>query len=138
MVVEPTIGALIDRTSSPKLIAPMFFLAACGLWLLLHAQSQPTLVLAGLMMGVGAGVDYCVMPYLLSRYFGLKELGAISGIAYSGALVFGAIMPLFLNGVFDLTGNYNAAVYTIVGILLYSTVAILTFGRYRYAIHGRP
>jgi len=137
-VAEPVIGGLIDRTTSPKLIAPMFLTAAGGLWLMLHAHSQPMLVLAGMMMGVGAGADYTVLPYLLSRYFGLKELGAISGIAYSGALVFGAIMPLFLNGVFDLTGNYNAAVYTIAGILLYSGVAILTFGRYRYAVHGRP
>ena len=120
------------------MISLVFLTAAGGLWLMLHAHSQPMLVLAGMMMGVGAGADYTVLPYLLSRYFGLKELGAISGIAYSGALVFGAIMPLFLNGVFDLTGNYNAAVYTIAGILLYSGVAILTFGRYRYAVHGRP
>jgi MFS family permease len=137
LVVEPAIGWLADRTSSPKLVAPLFATAACGLWLLLHAQSQPMLVLAGILIGVGAGVEYCVLPYLLSRYFGLKELGAISGIAYSGTLLFGAIVPLFLNGVFDLSGRYDAAVYTIAGILLYSSAAILTFGRYRYAIHRR-
>jgi MFS family permease len=137
MVVEPAIGGLIDRASSPKLVAPMFLLAAAGLWLLLKAHSQPLLVLAGMMMGFGAGVDYTVLPYLLSRYFGLRELGAIAGIAYSGTLLVGAIMPLFLNGAFDLTGNYDLAVYAIAGILLYSGVAIMTFGKYRYAIQGR-
>jgi MFS family permease len=137
LVVEPVVGFLTDRTSSPKLAAPLFFSAACGLWLLLHARSEPLLILSGMLMGVGAGVEYCILTYLLSRYFGLKELGAISGIAYSGTLVFGAIAPLFLHGVFDLLGSYDAAVYTIVGILIYSSVAILTFGKYRYAIHGR-
>ncbi len=137
LVVEPIVGGLTDRSSSPKLVAPLFLTAAGGLWLLLHAKSQALLVLAGMMMGLGAGVEYCVLPYLLSRYFGLKALGAIAGIAYSGTLAFGAIVPLFLNGVFDLTGNYAAAVYTIAGILVYSSVAILTFGKYRYAIHGR-
>ena len=136
-VAEPGIGWLIDRTPSPKTVAPMFLLTAIGLWLLLHAHSQPVLVLSGVLMGVGAGADYTVLPYLLSRYFGLKEMGAIAGIAYSGTLLVGAIMPLFLNGVFDLTGNYNAAVLTIAGILLYSSIAILTFKKYRYATHGR-
>jgi MFS family permease len=137
MIVEPAIGGLIDRTSSPKLVAPMFLAAAAGLWLLLHAHDQPTLILAGMLMGVGAGVDYTVLPYLLSRYFGLKELGAIAGIAYSGTLLVGAIMPLVLNGAFDLWRSYDAAVYLIVGILVYSGIAITTFGKYRYAIHGR-
>jgi MFS family permease len=137
LVVEPVVGFLTDRTSSPKLAAPLFFSAACGLWLLLHAHNEPLLILSGMLMGVGAGVEYCILTYLLSRYFGLKELGAISGIAYSGTLVFGAIAPLFLHGVFDMSGSYDAAVYTIVGILIYSSVAILTFGKYRYAIHGR-
>jgi MFS family permease len=135
LVVEPAIGWLVDRTKSPKIVAPMFFMAACGLWLLLHAESEPLLLLAGLMIGFGAGVDYCVLPYLLSRYFGLKELGAISGIAYSGTLLFGALAPLFLNSVFDLSGSYDAAVYTIAGILLYSSLAILTFGPYKFAVH---
>ena len=72
---------------------------------------------------------------LLESYFGLKELGAISGIAYAGTLLFGALAPLFLNVVYDLSGRYDGAVYTIAGILLYSSAAMLTFGPYRYAIH---
>ncbi len=136
-VAEPAIGWLIDRTPSPKTVAPMFLMTAAGLWLLLHAHSQPMLLLAGMMMGVGAGADYTVLPYLLSRYFGLKEMGAISGVAYSGTLLVGAVAPLVLNRDYDLTGNYNFAVYMIAGILLYSGIVILAFGKYRYATHGR-
>ena len=134
LFVEPTVGGLADRSSSPRLIAPLFLTAAAGLWLLLHAQSEWALVLAGMLIGVGAGVEYTVLPFLLSRYFGLKEFGAISGVAYSGTLAFGALAPLFLNGMFDLTGRYDAAIYTIIGILIYSSAAILTFGPYKFAI----
>jgi len=137
MIVEPTIGWLMDRTTSPKVVAPMFLTASIGLWLLLNAESAPVLLLAGLLIGFGAGVDYCVLPYLLSRYFGLRELGAISGIAYAGTLLFGALAPLFLNAVFDLSGRYDMAVYAIAGVLLYSSAAILTFGPYRFAAYGR-
>jgi MFS family permease len=135
LVVEPIVGWLADRTSSPRIVAPLFLTAAGGLWMLLHVQSEPSLLVAGTLIGVGAGVEYTAMPYLLSRYFGLKEFGAISGIAYSGTLLFGALAPLFLNAVFDLSGRYDAAVYTIVGILVYSSAAILTFGPYKFAIH---
>jgi MFS family permease len=135
LVIEPCVGWLADRTSSPRIVAPMFLTAAIGLWVLIHAQSEPVLIGAGMLIGVGAGVEYTVLPYLLSRYFGLKAFGAISGIAYAGTLAFGALAPLFLNAVFDLSGRYDAAVYTIVGILIYSSAAILTFGPYKFAIH---
>jgi MFS family permease len=135
LVFEPGVGWLADRTTSPKIIAPLFLTAAAGLWLLMHAQSEPMLLLAAMMIGVGAGVEYTVLPFLLSRYFGLKEFGSISGIAYSGTLMFGALAPLYLNGMFDLVGRYNPAVYTIIGILIYSSAAILTFGPYKFAIH---
>jgi MFS family permease len=135
LVIEPGVGWLADRTSSPKVVAPLYLSTVLGLWLLVHAQSQPVLIIAGLLIGVGAGVEYTVLPYLLSRYFGLKELGAISGIAFAGTLSFGALAPVVLNGVFDLTGKYDLAVYGIAGVLLYSATAILTFGPYKYAAH---
>ncbi len=136
LVVEPGMGWLADHTSTPRIIAPLFLIAAIGLWMLLHVHSEPMLLFAGMLIGVGAGVEYTVMPYLLSRYFGLKEFGAISGIAYAGTLLFGALAPLYLNGMFDLVGRYDAAVYTIIGILIYSSAAILSFGPYKFAIHN--
>ncbi|HTJ62743.1 MAG TPA: MFS transporter [Alphaproteobacteria bacterium] len=138
MFVEPGSGWLADRTSSPKIIAPLFLTAAVGLWMLLHVHSEALILLAGALIGVGAGVEFTGIPYLLSRYFGLKEFGAIAGVAFAGTLLFGALAPLFLNAVFDRFGSYDAAVYTIIGILIYSGVALLTFGPYRYtaAHHG--
>jgi nitrate/nitrite transporter NarK len=103
------------------------------MWLLIHAQGEHMALVAGMLIGVGAGVEYTVMPFLLSRYFGLKEFGAISGIAYAGTLLFGALAPLALNVAFDLTGRYDVAVYAIAGILVYSSAAILTFGPYKFA-----
>jgi MFS family permease len=133
LAFEPSVGWLTDRTSSPKVIAPMFLTAACGMWLLIHAQGEHMALVAGMLIGVGAGVEYTVMPFLLSRYFGLREFGAISGIAYAGTLLFGALAPLGLNLAFDLTGRYDVAVYAIAGILVYSSAAILTFGPYKFA-----
>jgi MFS family permease len=135
MFVEPAVGWLADHTSSPKIVAPLFLTAGMGLWILLHAHSEPMLVFGGVLIGVGAGVEYTVLPFLLSRYFGLKEFGAISGIAYAATLLFGALAPLYLNGMFDMVGRYDPAVYTIIGILIYSSAAILTFGPYKFAIH---
>jgi MFS family permease len=138
MFVEPGSGWLADRWPSPKIIAPLFLTAAVGLWMMLHVHSEPLILLAGALVGVGAGVEYTGLPYLLSRYFGLKEFGAIAGVAFAGTLMFGALAPLFLNAVFDRFGSYDGAVYTIIGILIYSGLALFTFGPYRYAAapHG--
>jgi MFS family permease len=132
IVAEPIAGWAMDRTSTPRIIAPCYITTCAGLWLLLHTGSQPLLLLAGLLIGVGAGAQFSVLPYLLSRYFGLKELGAISGVAYGGTLFFGSVAPLALNLTFDATGSYAAAIYGIVAILIYSAAMILTFPRYRY------
>lgn len=133
MFVEPGAGWLADRASSPKILAPLFLTAAVGLWMLLHVHSEGMLLLAGALIGVGAGVEYTGLPYLLTRYFGLKEFGAIAGVAFAGTLLVGALAPLFLNETFDHLGRYDPAVYAIIGLLIYSGIALLTFGPYKYA-----
>ncbi len=135
LIIEPGVGWLTDRTASPKIVAPLYLSTVIGLWLLIHGHGHVTLLFAGMLIGIGAGVEYTVLPFLLSRYFGLKEFGAISGIAFAGTLVFGALAPVVLNGVFDLTGKYDLAIYGIAGVLMYSAAAILTFGPYQFKAH---
>ncbi len=134
LFVEPASGWLADRTSSPKIIAPLFLIAAIGLWMLLHVHTQGLLLVSGALIGVGAGVEYSVMLYLLSRYFGLKAFGAIAGTAFAGTLFCGAVAPIALNAMFDLTGRYDIAVYAIIAILIYSSIAVLTFGPYPFKL----
>ena len=132
IVVEPIAGVVMDKTPNPRIIAPCYLTTCAGLWMLLHTGDFATLLGAGFLIGVGAGVQFSVLPYLLSRYFGLRELGAISGVAYGGTLFFGAAAPLLLNIAFDMTGSYALAIYGIIAILVYSAAMILTFPKYRY------
>jgi MFS family permease len=132
LIVQTLSGWLVDRSSTPKVVAPLFLIAASGLWMLLHVHTTVLLLLSGSLIGVGAGVEYSIMLFLLSRYFGLKSFGSIAGTAFGGTLLFGAVAPICLNTAFDLTGRYDVAIYAIIGILIYSSLAVLTFGPYKF------
>jgi MFS family permease len=112
---------------------PLFLVAALGTTLLVLVQSGPVLLLSGVLMGLGAGMEFTLLLYMVTRYFGLREFGRIAGMFLAGTLGFGAVVPLILNGTFDLTGSYDPAIYAVIAVLVYSGGAILAFGPYRYA-----
>ncbi|MGA0600047.1 MFS transporter [Caulobacter sp. KR2-114] len=77
------VGWLLDRTRAPRIAAPLYLLAAVGVVLMLYAQDTPGLILAGALMGIGLGTEFGALPFFISRYFGLRAYGAISGVMWS-------------------------------------------------------
>ena len=57
-------------------------LAAAGIFLLSTAASFTTTLVAAAMIGFGMGGELDVTPFLLSRYFGLRSLSALYGVAW--------------------------------------------------------
>lgn len=133
ILAEPFAGWLADRSRRPLILVPLFLIAALGTTLLVLVQSGPVLLLSGVLMGLGAGMEFTLLLYMVTRYFGLREFGRIAGVFLAGTLGFGAIVPLILNGTFDLTGSYDPAIYAVIAVLIYSGGAILACGPYRYA-----
>jgi MFS family permease len=58
-------------------------------------------------MGLGFGAETDAVPYLISRYFGLKAFGEIYGYAFATVPLGGAIGPLLVGLAFDKTGGYT-------------------------------
>src|ERR1700693_4496484 len=79
---QVAVGSLLDRIQRPWVAAPFYGAALAGLALFAWSSSFPHLVAAGALMGLGLGTEYGVLPYFLSRYFGLRHYGAISGAVY--------------------------------------------------------
>ena len=46
------------------------------------------------------------MPYLLSRYFGLRSLSTLYGFNWTAWGIAGALGPILLGRAFDATGSY--------------------------------
>ena len=112
-------GYMLDRIPRPWIAAPFYLLALAGLILLESTSSYPLLLLSGLLMGLGLGTEYGVLPYFLSRYFGTRHYGAISGSMYGVIVLTQGLTPFLMDLVFDVTGNYDIAIIAIcVGLVL--------------------
>ena len=119
VVWQITVGFLLDRFPRPRIIAPFFVLAAIGVVLFEMTTSYPLLLLAATLMGIGLGTEYGVLPYFISRYFGLKAYGAISGVIYATITLIIGATPALMDLSFDFLGTYREAMVVIaVGLVV--------------------
>jgi len=107
------VGYTLDRFPRPWIAAPFYISAMIGLILLETSTSYTLLLLAGALMGLGLGTEYGVLPYFLSRYFGVRHYGAISGMIYGVIVLTQGITPFLMDLDFDSNGNYRIAVLVI-------------------------
>ncbi len=117
-------GFLLDHFRKPNLIAPFFFIPVLGLPLLMTASQSSTLLLAGALMGLGMGTEFGLLPFCLSRYFGLKAYGKISGLIYGIIALTNGFFPVLMDVAFDLGGSYVMAINIVIGIMIGGTLLI--------------
>ena len=119
------VGLLLDRVSRPWIAAPFYLAALAGLILFASTSSYPQLILAGALMGLGLGTEYGVLPYFLSRYFGVAHYGSISGAIYGVIVLIQGLTPFLMDLVFDMSGSYRAAIVAIGAALIAGAALIL-------------
>lgn len=132
-------GFLLDRINTSKIALPFFFIALLGVGLM-HSTTSPAVLLpAAMMLGVGQGSEFGIGAYMVSRYFGLKNYGAIFSIIMAGANV-GVGMGLLAMGlVHDNVGTYGPMRYVLMTAMTCVFLLFLSLGRYTYertAVHG--
>jgi MFS family permease len=124
-------GYLLDRTFAAPLASILFALAALGVALLLLGSGQA--VFAGaLFVGLGLGAEVDLIPYLASRYFGLRDFGKVYSTLFAAFALAGALGPLIMGAGFDRTRSYGEPlsgflVATVLGAILMSRL-----GPYRF------
>ena len=130
-------GYMLDRIPKPWIAAPFYLLALVGLILLESTSSYPLLLLSGMLMGLGLGTEYGVLPYFLSRYFGVKHYGAISGSMYAVIVLTQGLTPFLMDLVFDMTGAYDSAIFAICIGLVAGAVLITRLIPFHAVLGGR-
>jgi len=117
-------GWLLDRFSAARVSVVMLTIAALGTFILAGAQSLATGLLAAACIGFGSGGEVDVIPYLLSRYFGLRSLSTLYGINWTAWGLAGAAGPILLGRAFDATGSYSVAL-TELGLVTLAAAALM-------------
>ena len=100
-------GWLIDRYFAAHVSFVLLAMAAAGTWLLAGADSLAAGALGAALIGFGMGGEADVIPYMLSRYFGLRSFATLYGLTWTVYAVAGAIGPIIMGSAFDATGSYE-------------------------------
>lgn len=104
-----TTGILLDYVAPWILGLLFFFCVAAGAALLPRYVGSWSLVGAIALIGIGSGLEENLLPYMIRRYFGPRNFGALYafvGIAFSSGIVVG---PLIAAQGYDRFGTYTAA-----------------------------
>lgn len=125
-------GILLDRVNSPRIAIPFFALALIGVALVHTSTSVATLVPGAMLLGVGSGSEIGIAAYLISRFFGLRNYGAIYSTVFAGANVGLGLGILAMGNVHDRFGNYGPMAYVMPTALGIVIVLLLMLGPYTY------
>jgi MFS family permease len=124
------VGWVLDRFFGPRVALVINLITALGILLLARANSFPAGCLAAALIGIGAGGEAAITPYLLTRYFGLRAFSTLYGVTWTFYAAAGAIGPVILGRAFDATGSYSSLLVFLAATLALAATTNLLLPRY--------
>lgn len=123
-------GVLLDRfettfVGGAAFLAPMF----SGVLLLVSGDNVVLLSLAALMIGMTLGAEGDFLAYIIAKYFGIQNFGAMLGGLFMAVMMGGAIGPLCAAAIFDHYGTYSPYLWFAIVSMFGSSVAIFSLPR---------
>jgi len=124
-------GYLVDRFFGPRVMAAVFAGAAIAVAILGSGLAVRWASAATLLLGLAAGAEGDLMPFLVSRYFGMRSMAEIYGCIF-GAFTLGNATGRYLMAAgFDAWGSYKAPLGIAFVALVMAVLACFALGRYR-------
>ena len=130
MVGRLATGYLMDKFFAPFVAVAFFVGATLGMGMLLVSVPDLWLLFAGILIGLCAGAEGDVLGFLISRYFGLRSMGAVYGYIFSAYLVGASLCPFLMGVGYEWTGSYELALIGSISLILISLILIGRLGPY--------
>ncbi|MGB7844048.1 MAG: MFS transporter [Candidatus Acidiferrum sp.] len=131
-------GWLLDRFFGARVAFVVSLITAAGILFLAKASSFPAASLAAALIGVGAGGEAAITPYLLTRYFGLRSFSTLYGLTWTFYAAAGATGPVMLGRAFDATGSYTYLLVVLAAALSVAGVTNLLLPKYPTSFAPTP
>jgi sugar phosphate permease len=123
-------GYLVDRIFAPRVCAVFFAGAAAGAAILWCGATGGAAFLAAALLGFAIGAESDVMPFLVSRYFGMRSMAELFGCVF-GSYTLGTATGRYLFAAgFDATGSYTTPLGWALVLLVLAVIGTLGLGRY--------
>ena len=130
---------LLDRFFGSRVAGILFGIAAVGVAILSQAHEISTAFLGAALIGLGMGAEADVMPYLVSRYFGLASFSEIYGYAFTAYALAGALGPLLMGWSFDRFHSYSAVLLCLAAAMFSGAAVLASLPRYpMLAVDEKP
>ncbi len=124
-------GLLLDWFWAPAVAFVMLGLPAIACWLLAGGGYDVAMAaLAIMMIGFALGIEYDVVAYLTSRYFGMRAYAGLYAIIYVCFAVGSGVAPLAFGLIRDATQGYGLALMLSAIALPLASALFLLLGRY--------
>jgi MFS family permease len=123
-------GWLLDRFFGARVAFVVSLITAAGIFLLANASTFPAGCIAAALIGLGAGGEAAITPYLLTRYFGLRAFSTLYGLTWTFYAAAGATGPVILGRAFDMTGSYASLLATLAVALSFAALINLLLPKY--------
>jgi MFS family permease len=127
-------GWLLDRFFGARVAFLVSLITAGGIFLLAYAHSFVGGGISAALIGIGAGGEAAITPYLLTRYFGLRGFSTLYGLTWTFYAAAGASGPVILGRTYDSTGSYVSFLVILAAALAIAGFANLLLPKYPPAI----
>jgi MFS family permease len=121
-------GYLLDLVPVQRVPAAAFGLVACGIFLLFGGATGAGAHVAALLVGFGYGAESAAIPYLVSRYFGLRAFAELYSYLFVTVPLGGALGPVLMGVGFDRFGSYQLALLLCGVATIAAALALLRLG----------
>jgi MFS family permease len=124
------IGMLLDRTNTPRFAGIFLIVSIIGL-AMIGLTTNPVWLFAGaVLLGIGSGTEYGLLPCVIPRYFGVRSFSELYGTIFGVSILVSGFTPTLMGLAFDTHGNYNLALALIAVALVGSAVLLFLMPRY--------
>lgn len=130
-------GFLVDRINTPRILVPFFAAALCGILIVHSAHDMKVLVVGAVLLGMGLGGEIGQNAYLVSRYFGLRNFGAIYGLTFAASNIGIGIGILLMGFVRDQAGSYDPMRYIFGATMATALLCVIALRPFRFAPRPR-
>jgi MFS family permease len=125
-------GYFLDRYFGGRVALVICLGAALGIALLWTGSTGGLALIGAFLVGLGMGAEVDIIAFLMSRYFGLRSLGATVGFAFGAFVVAGGLGPLVMGFAFDRTGSYRVPLAGFCAAAIAAAALVTRLGPYRF------
>jgi MFS family permease len=126
-----SVGALLDRFWAPAVAVAVMVPAALACFVFTLPAGLATYAIAVLVIGVATGMEFDVLAYMVTRYFGMRDYARIYGRLYVFLAGAAGVSPMLFGFLHDNTGGYDFAFQASAAALALGGLLLLTLGRYQ-------